>query len=49
MKCFHLASPFFIAVNGVVLIKNLQGGTFALEHLYLHILDSHIPYDVFCG
>ena len=30
-------------------IKNLQGGTFAFEHLYLQILDSHIPYEVFCG
>ena len=25
-------------------IKNLQGGTFAFEHSYLQILDSHIPY-----
>ena len=23
------------AVNGVIFIKNLQGGTFAFEHLYL--------------
>jgi hypothetical protein len=37
------------AVNGDVFIKNLQGGTFAFEHLYLQISDSHIPYDVFCG
>jgi hypothetical protein len=37
------------AVNGDVFIKNLQGGTFAFEHLYLQILDSHIPYEVFCG
>ena len=35
------------AVNGDVFIKNLQGGTFAFEHLYLQILDSHIPYEVF--
>ena len=27
--------------------ENLQGGTFAFEHLYLQILDSHIPYEVF--
>ena len=26
------------AVNGDVFIKNLQGGTFAFEHLYLQIL-----------
>jgi hypothetical protein len=38
-----------VAVNGDVFIKNLQGGTFAFEHLYLQILDSHIPYEVFCG
>ena len=37
------------AVNGDVFIKNLQGGTFAFEHLYSQILDSHIPYEVFCG
>jgi hypothetical protein len=37
------------AVNGDVFIKNLQGGTFAFEHLYLQILDSRIPYEVFCG
>jgi hypothetical protein len=37
------------AVNGDVFIKNLQGGTFAFELLYLQILDSHIPYEVFCG
>jgi hypothetical protein len=37
------------AVNGDVFVKNLQGGTFAFEHLYLQILDSHIPYEVFCG
>jgi hypothetical protein len=29
------------AVNGDVFIKNLQGGTFAFEHLYSQILDSH--------
>ena len=28
------------AVNGVIFIKNLQGGTFAFEHLYLQISDS---------
>ena len=37
------------AVNGDIFIKNLQGGTFAFEHLYLQISDSHIPYDVFLG
>ena len=30
-------------------IKNLQGGTFAFEHLYLQISDSNIPYEVFLG
>ena len=35
------------AVNGDVFIKNLQEGTFAYEHLYLQILDSHIPYEGF--
>ena len=30
-------------------IKNLQGGTFAFEHLYLQISDSHIPYEVYLG
>jgi hypothetical protein len=34
------------AVNGDMFIKNLQGGTFAFEHLYLQISDSNIPYDV---
>ena len=28
-------------------IKNLQGGTFAFEHLHLQISDSHIPYEFF--
>ena len=37
------------AVNGDIFIKNLQGGTFAFEHLYLQISDSHIPYEVFLG
>ena len=37
------------AVNGDVFIKNLQGGTYAFEHLYLQILDSHTPYEVFCS
>ena len=37
------------AVNGVIFIKNLQGGTFAFEHLYLQILDNHIPYEIFVG
>jgi hypothetical protein len=35
------------AVNGDVFIKNLQGGTFAFEHSQK--LDSHIPYEDFCG
>jgi hypothetical protein len=35
------------AVNGDIFIKNLQGGTFVFEHLYLQISDSHIPYEVF--
>jgi hypothetical protein len=30
-------------------LKNLQGGTFAFEHLYLQISDSHIPYEFFLG
>ena len=37
------------AVNGVIFIKNLQGGTFTFEHLYLQISDSNIPYEVFFG
>jgi hypothetical protein len=37
------------AVNGDIFIKNFQGGTFAFEHLYLQISDSHIPYEVFLG
>ena len=37
------------AVNGDIFIQNLQGGTFAFEHLYLQISDSHIPYEVFFG
>ena len=37
------------AVNGVIFIKNLHGGTFAFEHLYLQISDSHIPYEFFFG
>jgi hypothetical protein len=37
MKCLHLA------------IKNLQGGIFAFDHLYLQISDSHIPYEVLLG
>jgi hypothetical protein len=37
------------AVNGDIFIKNLQGGTFAFEHLHLQISDSHIPYEVFLG
>ena len=37
------------AVNGVIFIKNLQGGTFAFEHLYLQISDSHVPYEFFLG
>ena len=37
------------AVNGVIFIKNLQGGTFAFEHLYLQISDSHVPYEFFFG
>ena len=35
------------AVNGDILIKNVQGRTFAFAHLYLQISDSHIPYEVF--
>jgi hypothetical protein len=52
MKCLHLApAPFFnsTAVNGDIFIENRQGGTFAFEHLYLQISDSHIPYEVFLG
>jgi len=37
------------AVNGDIFIKNFQGGTFAFEHLYLQISDSHIPYEYFFG
>jgi hypothetical protein len=48
-KFWLLHSLNSTAVNEYVFIKNLQGGTFAFEHLYLQILDSHIPYEVFCG
>jgi hypothetical protein len=37
------------SVNGDISIKNLQGGTFAFEQLYLQISESHIPYEVFLG
>jgi hypothetical protein len=37
------------AVNGDIFIKNLQGGTFAFEHVYLQISDSNIPNEVFFG
>ena len=37
------------AVNGNIFIKNLQGGTFAFEHLYLQISHSNIPYEFFWG
>jgi hypothetical protein len=53
MKCLHLAHLVFVpsneltAVNGDIFIKNLQGGTFAFEHVYLQISESHIPYEVF--
>ena len=46
---FWYSTQSSTAVNGDVFIKNLQGGTFAFEHLYLQILDNHIPYEVFCG
>jgi hypothetical protein len=40
--CFYLKKSLNYIFN-----KNLQGGTFAFEHLYLQILDSHLPYQVF--
>jgi hypothetical protein len=43
---YYLISSLFCFFS---FIQNLQGGTFAFEHLHLQILDSHIPYEVFCG
>ena len=37
------------SLHGDIFIKNLQGGTFAFEHLHLQISDSHIPYEFFLG
>ena len=47
VACFHCRCQ--TAVNGDIFIKNLQGGTFAFEHLYLQISDSNIPYEFFLG
>jgi hypothetical protein len=48
-KFWYITQSELNAVNRDVFIKNLQGGTFAFEHLYLQISDNHIPYEVFCG
>ena len=46
-KFWYITQSELTAVNGDVFIKNLQGGTFAFEHLYLQIIESHIPYEIF--
>ena len=48
-KFWYVTQSELTAVNGVIFIKNLQGGTFTFEHLYLQISDSNIPYEVFFG
>jgi hypothetical protein len=46
-KFWYITQSELTAVNGDIFIKYLQGGTFAFEHLYLQISDSHITCEVF--
>ena len=46
---FRVKSGMCKTVNGDIFIKNLQGGTFAFEHLYLQIPDNRIPYEFLLG
>jgi hypothetical protein len=46
---FRVKSGMCKTVNGDISIENLQGGTFAFEHLYWQRPETRIPYEFLLG